>query len=255
MTSKPSLVGHRGQPQSFPENSLEGFEYAVQSGATYIETDIHVTADGIVVLSHDENLNKLTGKNISITKSDYSDFKDIPAGYPKRFSNTFSHCRIATLNQFSDLLQNWPKVTCFIEIKQDSLSCFGNTVVDRVIEALEAIASQCVLISFDYEAMVYAKNKYHKAVGWVLPDWSLQNQHKAEQLAPDYLFVDTDFCPQNKPDLWTGSWKWVVYTVNTVTSIKKYTDLGINIIETDCISELSHAYDTDANNNKHNKNK
>ena len=243
MTNKIHLVGHRGQPHSFPENSLEGFTHALQSSAAYIETDVNVTTDGIVVLSHDENLNKLTGKSISITKNVYSDFKDIPAGYPKRFSNTFSHCRIATLHELADLLQSWPKATCFIEIKQDSLVCFGNKVVDLVIESLQAITAQSVLISFDYDALIYAKKKYHIPVGWVLPEWSSQNKLKTEQLSPDYLFVDTDFCPNNKAELWTGPWKWVVYTVNTVEMIKKYTDLGINIIETDCISDLSFAYD------------
>lgn len=250
MTDKIQLVGHRGQPHSFPENSLEGFEYSLQSGALFIETDVNLSADGIVVLSHDENLYKLTGQNISITKNTYSKFKAIPAGYSERFSNTFTHCRIATLGQFADLLQKWPEVTCFIELKRDSLFCFGNKFVDLVIEALETITSKSVLISFDYNSLIYAKNEYHMPVGWVLPDWSQENQIKAQQLSPDYLFVDTDLCPENKADIWSGPWKWAIYTVNTVNSMKKYADLGINIIETDCLSELQLAYDSNKINNE-----
>ena len=246
MTDQIFLVAHRGQPDSFPENSLEGFVHALQSGAAYVEADVNVTADGVVVLSHDENLRKLTGKNISVTKNTYASFKDIPAGLPKKFSNTFSHCRIATLNQLSDLLQKWPKVTCFIEIKQSSLSCFGNKVVDWVVDALQAIDDQSVLISFNYDALVYARDKYHKPVGLVLPYWSSENQLKAEKLSPDYLFIKTIVCPKDKKVFLTGSWKWVVYTVNTVEKTKKYSDLGIHFIETGCFSELKRAYDTDA---------
>ena len=250
MTEPIHLVAHRGQPDSFPENSLEGFTHALTSGAAYIEADVQVTADGIVVLSHDENLRKLTGKNISVIKSTYSSFKDLPAGFSKKFSNTFNHCRIANLRQFSDLLQNWPNVICFIEIKQESLSCFDNEVVDLVIESLQAINAQSVLVSFNYDALVYARNKYQKPVGWVLPNWSRKNQIKADKLSPEFLFVNTDFCPNNKKDIWSGSWQWVVYTINVVEEIKKYADLGINIIETNRISELKHELDAAATGDK-----
>ena len=91
MTDKIHLVGHRGQPDSFPENSLESFSHALQSRAAFIETDVNVSADGVAVLSHDENLKKMTGREISITKNAYSVFKDIPAGYKERFSDQFTH--------------------------------------------------------------------------------------------------------------------------------------------------------------------
>lgn len=247
MTDKTILVGHRGEPAAFPENSLESFTHALMSGAVYIETDVNITADGIVVLSHDENLKKLTGKEISITKNPYHAFKDIPAGYPERFSDKYQHCRIATLTQLSALVESWPKTTCFVELKEDSLSGFGNKAVDLVAASLQSISFQAVLISFDYDALVYAREHYNFPVGWVLPEWSLENEMKAEKLSPDYLFIDTKFCPQSKTELWPGSWQWVVYTVNTEAAIKKYTDLGIRIIETDCISELLKKLDTTAN--------
>jgi len=243
MTDKIHLVGHRGQPDSFPENSLESFSHALNSAADYIETDVNLSADGIVVLSHDENLKKLTGRDISITKNTYSVFKDIPAGYQEKFSDQFTHCRIATLTQFSALLKNWPETTCFIELKQDSLACFGNKMVDQVVAELQPIITQAVLISFDYPALEYARDKYHCPVGWVLPEWSLHNKVKAEKFAPEYLFVDKEFCPKNKTQLWPGTWQWVVYTVNTLEEIKKYADLGIGIIETDSLSELQLALD------------
>ncbi|MCW8922675.1 MAG: glycerophosphodiester phosphodiesterase family protein [Gammaproteobacteria bacterium] len=242
MTNHIYLVAHRGEPDSYPENSLASFSHALDSGATHIETDVQVTADNIVVLSHDENLNRLTGKNISITKSNFALFKDIPAGFSSHFSGTFNHSRIASLKQFSDLLTKWPEVICFIEIKQESLSCFGNRVVDLVMEALEEIKEQCVLISFNYDALVYARDKYPQSIGWVLPDWSDSNQVKADRLSPEYLFVDTDFFPQNKNDLWQGPWQWVAYTINTVEQIKTYADLGVNIIETNRLSQLQREY-------------
>jgi len=63
MTGRVSLVAHRGQPLSFPENSLEGFSHVLKTGGQYLETDVHITSDGIPVLSHDANLLKAENKS------------------------------------------------------------------------------------------------------------------------------------------------------------------------------------------------
>ncbi len=47
------LQGHRGARGSKPENTLPGFEFAFDLGVSSIETDVHITADGVPVLIHD----------------------------------------------------------------------------------------------------------------------------------------------------------------------------------------------------------
>ena len=59
---KSVLIGHRGEPGTWPENSLLGFQSVLEAGACYIETDIQITADGIAVLSHDPSALKICGK-------------------------------------------------------------------------------------------------------------------------------------------------------------------------------------------------
>jgi glycerophosphoryl diester phosphodiesterase len=49
---RPQAIAHRGYKASHPENTISAFKGAVEVGAHAIETDIHVTKDGIVVLSH-----------------------------------------------------------------------------------------------------------------------------------------------------------------------------------------------------------
>lgn len=49
------VTGHRGDPQHFPQNTLSGFAAAIRMGCDWVETDIHVTCDGHVVISHDDN--------------------------------------------------------------------------------------------------------------------------------------------------------------------------------------------------------
>ena len=49
---KPQAIAHRGYKAKFPENTMGAFKGAVEVGAEAIETDVHLSRDGVVVLSH-----------------------------------------------------------------------------------------------------------------------------------------------------------------------------------------------------------
>ena len=248
MMGRVSLVAHRGQPLSFPENSLQGFRHVLDAGASYVETDVHITADGVPVLSHDANLLKLTGKQIIIADHAYDAIRDMSAGYAERFGDQFEDYRIATLAQFAELLQGYPNVTCFIELKASSLNYFGLKAVDLTLKALQPIESQSVLISYEYDALQYARQHAELPLGWVLPEWSEENRRKALALQPDYLFVDSDFCPQDQAEIWHGPWQWVAFTLNSAQEVAHYAGLGIELIETNRYSELKQESRVDVSN-------
>lgn len=55
------ILGHRGVPTVYPENTLVSLLEAVRLGADGVETDVRLTADGVPVLVHDEDLGRLCG--------------------------------------------------------------------------------------------------------------------------------------------------------------------------------------------------
>jgi glycerophosphoryl diester phosphodiesterase len=197
-----------------------------------------MTSDGVPVLSHDAHLLKLTGKQIIIADHSYDEIKDMSAGYADRFGDKFSDCRIATLRQFSQLLKDWPDVRCFIELKEPSLNNFGMKAVDLMMDALADILPQVIIISFDADAIRYTQQNYDVETGWVLPEWSQESYSTAVELAPRYLFVDAEFCPQQQSEIWSGVWEWAVYTINTADEVEHFAGLGIELIETNRFSEL-----------------
>ncbi len=66
----PLAIAHRGGAAEAPENTMRAFEYAVKLGFKYIETDIRMTKDKVLVIYHDKSVDRLTegkGKISSLT--------------------------------------------------------------------------------------------------------------------------------------------------------------------------------------------
>jgi glycerophosphoryl diester phosphodiesterase len=239
---KDVLIGHRGEPDSWPENSLAGFEAVLSAGARYIETDVQLTADSVPVLSHDPSLLRVTGQDVVITETQYETVRAIPAGYQERFGDSYRDFRITRLDEFVELLQQWPRAKAFVEIKQASIIAHGKTrVVDTVMHAITPVATQCMLISFDYEALVYTRKHYRIPIGWVLPEWSAANRSRAVELGPEYLFCNRKRLPAASEPLWQGPWQWVIYTINNAVEVNAYLERGSHLIETNAIRQLMSA--------------
>ena len=67
------VIAHRGMVSQGVENSLEALEGAVNAGADYAEMDIILSKDQQFIVSHDDNLKRLTGKDITISQSNAKD--------------------------------------------------------------------------------------------------------------------------------------------------------------------------------------
>ena len=146
------LIGHRGEPSSYPENSLAGFEAVLQAGAAYIETDVQLSADGIPVLCHDPDVVRMTGHDDVVMQTDYATLSRLPAGYPARFGTRFADARISRLGELASLLKRWPRARALVEVKQDSIETFGVArVMDAILAELREVFAQCIIISFQQD--------------------------------------------------------------------------------------------------------
>ncbi|KAK3308985.1 PLC-like phosphodiesterase [Chaetomium strumarium] len=67
----PQNIGHRGYKAAFPENTMAAFRGAVAAGAHAIETDLHLSRDGVAVLSHDGSLKRCFGIDKKIADCDW----------------------------------------------------------------------------------------------------------------------------------------------------------------------------------------
>lgn len=236
----PYLIAHRGYPACYPENTLAGLEAAMLAGTCFVEIDIQLSARRTPFLCHDDHLQRLTGTDHCLTQLDDSVINMLSVPYPDSgLASTPETEPLSDLITFCQLLQEWPWVTAFVEIKLESIAKFGLTAtMDAILEVIHPYHKQCVIISFDARAVAFARRQDAARIGWVVPKWDNEHGIIAKQLAPEFLFCSTSRLPHDSHERWQGPWQWVVYTVNDSHTALRYADEGVFLIETDTIGAL-----------------
>ena len=95
--ARPAVCAHRGDNVNAPDNSYEAFELAVSEGLPWIELDVQITADGVVVAEHDQSLKRRFGFSGSVADMTYEELRkhDIINGKGEKYK----HVRITTLEE------------------------------------------------------------------------------------------------------------------------------------------------------------
>jgi glycerophosphoryl diester phosphodiesterase len=117
---KPIRLAHRGSRLLWPENTWRAFDGAIEGlGYTYVETDIRVTRDGVVVVFHDETLERTTNGVGKVSEWDWGDLRHLDAGY--RFSpddeNYPSRGTGVVISRLDDTFDRYPDVCFNIDLK------------------------------------------------------------------------------------------------------------------------------------------
>ena len=98
-SEKVILAGHRGERTVVPENTLAAFRYALSCGVDAIETDFHLSKDGVLMVIHDHTLERTTDGHGRVCDHTFAQLRSLSAG--SRFSDAFAEERIPTADPFS----------------------------------------------------------------------------------------------------------------------------------------------------------
>lgn len=99
------IVCHRGANSIAPENTLPALECALAAGFDFIELDLHITADGEIVVIHDPMLDRTTNGTGPVTQHTLADILTLDAG--AWFDPFFAGTCIPTLKEVLDLLHRY----------------------------------------------------------------------------------------------------------------------------------------------------
>ena len=153
---RPLVMAHRGGAGLWPENTMYGFERAVDLGVDVLETELHSTADNFLVLMHDSTVDRTTNGSGPISAFTLEELKTLDAGYNwssdggQTFPFRGSGITVPTLEELFTVL---PNVRINIDIKQEKPSlvaslCKTIRTFDMVDKVMVASFSSRVLKAF-----------------------------------------------------------------------------------------------------------
>lgn len=146
LRKEPVLYAHRGASIELPENTIEAFLRALAVGATAIETDVHMTHDGHVVISHDPTGERAAGVSKRIAAVTLSEVKSWDAGRKHIFREGTKRADRYSIPTLKEALIAVPDVPFNVDIKQHTEAA-ARAVVSVVREV--GATARVLLTSFD----------------------------------------------------------------------------------------------------------
>lgn len=121
--TRPLVIAHRGHSARYPENTLEAYRAAIVSGADLVETDARLSADGVVIASHDPDLLRVAGRDAAVAETSHDDLKAIARS---------SGVQLATLAEALSAI--CPHRQALIDIKTGDLA-----IIDAVLAVIREL--------------------------------------------------------------------------------------------------------------------
>jgi len=235
---KVMVVAHRGASGYAPENTLSAMKKAIEMNAEMSELDVQETADGEIILLHDNTLKKTTGVEGNIWEMNYADLKGLDAG--SWFSEEYKNEPIPTMQEVIDLVKGKMKIN--IELKANG---HEKMLAERTLRIVEAnnFLDQVVFTSFKFAEADKIRELNPKAiVGYIfgrLPKDVDVFTADVDILSVNIRTVDAEFMKKAK-----ANGKVVaVWTVNKPEDMKRMIGLGVDQIITNYPDILNKVID------------
>ncbi|MFZ0215790.1 MAG: glycerophosphodiester phosphodiesterase family protein [Candidatus Dormiibacterota bacterium] len=142
----PLVGGHRGNSAELPENTIAAYESAIALGVDLIECDVHLSADGELIVIHDHALDRTTNGSGLVLQHSFEELRALDAGQGQR---------LPTLAEVCDVVRD--RVGLCIETKQLPLPYLGlERQLVTVLRELGMVDQACV-ISFSHPSIRLVK--------------------------------------------------------------------------------------------------
>ncbi|WP_416149904.1 glycerophosphodiester phosphodiesterase family protein [Salipaludibacillus sp. HK11] len=220
------VAAHRGDLHSAPENSLSSIEAAVEQGVDAVEIDVMITTDGVIVLHHDETLQRLAGVPDRLEDMTYEEVAEVDIG--RLYSNEFIGETIPTLNETLEMMSE-ENVNVIIDIKLNDIDRRSEMAVG-VVDSIEEhdMEDTAYVQAFDNEILkkIRSGNSNIK-IGQIL----FLSAGNLESLDVDFYTIRqtmlTERFIENAKEQDREVWVWTVNIPRNISAVLKYDIDGI----------------------------
>jgi glycerophosphoryl diester phosphodiesterase len=249
---KPLVCGHRGASGHAPENTMAAFREALEAGADWIEFDVQLSADGEVIVLHDDTLQRTTDLRQARRPTEFSllELKRLDAG--SWFGPGFAEERLPTLDEVLEEFRG--RLGMNVELKSRPGFEADNGIERKVAEALVRHnlldIEQVIVSSFDPGriAALHALNERLPLGALYSPKelprgfdpFQLIHITGAKALHPPFKVVDETLVARaRKAGVLVNTW-----TVNELPDMQRMIDLDLDMIITNYPAQLRELVDT-----------
>jgi len=234
----PLLFGHRGARGMAPENTIPAFDLALQYGMDGIELDVHESADGEIIVMHDELVDRTTNGKGYIKEMTLEQIKSLDAGI--KFSPKYAGTKVPTLSEVFERYRE--KFLYKVEIKH-SYEYYPD-IEEKVLERVDKfnLKKNVQIISFDFDSLKKVREIDNDIeIGLIIegrPRWFIDIAQKLEakwiHAFHGLVYNKDDVIELHKKEVKLGLW-----TLNEIKDIRKFCEMGVDDLTGDYPDRLS----------------
>ena len=222
-----TIHAHRGVSTQAPENTLAAVRAAIAAGADYLETDIQLSKDGVLVVVHDSDFSRLGGVAKKVWELSYDEIRGIPLG--RHSAPEFRNEITPTLDIL--LAETKGRIKLNLELKY-----YGDhqpALARKVVEAVRArgMLDQVVIQCLEYEPLLEVRRLAPEVpIGYLLSF----NAREPSRLDVNFLSVEQNRLNRSFVTRAHRRGQQVyAWTVNSAEDLQRQFDLGIDGVITD----------------------
>ena len=215
------VYAHRGASEYYPENTLSSFYAGVDMGANGIENDIQRTKDGVLVVFHDDTIDRVTDGNGKISDYTYEELLCFTVSNKKYGRSD----KIMTFDEFLKYFA-WRDLTFAIELKQYGIASEVIDTIDRY-----GARDKVIITSFKYEELVAAR-EYDNDIRLGLLYWGATDAERIEKLKAINAYQACpkalDLTAEELKLIYENGFECRAWGISDIEIMRKTTDMGVN---------------------------
>jgi glycerophosphoryl diester phosphodiesterase len=242
------IIAHRGANKHYPQNTVPAFKKAVELGADGIETDVHLTKDGEVVICHDYTIDGTSNGIGDINQMMLAELRQYDFG--SYIGEQFTGIQIPTLTELLEVVRGLEIINIEIKPPRDH----SMLVVEKTLALVEqfGLTEKLLISSFDCNVILAAKEMDSRIrTGMLYSISEAETPHleellddpiafvkpyRADALHPFFMMMNEDYIAEaHAAGLKVNPW-----TVNPTETVKCLLDLGCDGVITD-IPDIARA--------------
>ncbi|MTI11104.1 glycerophosphodiester phosphodiesterase family protein [Curvivirga aplysinae] len=234
MSLSSKIFGHRGASGHAPENTLSAIAKAAALGCKWVEVDLKLSSDGVIVLFHDDDFSRTANAERTCAETPLYMIKALDVG--RWFSDEFIGETVPTVSEFLSLLTALG-MGVNLELKPDKgfEEETGKKIAEYVRDNWPSQLPSPIISSFDRDALAASHEvlpRVEHAILWedIPSNW----QDEVESLKADAIHVDADKLTETQCKAFIDSGSPVrCYTVNDKERAAELIGWGVEGIFTD----------------------